>query len=152
MLPCKGTQMFVWARKTAMKCGICLPLGGVGVFQVNRANSWGAGQGKVEDIQGLERIAIANVGKLEGPDSMGFHGTVTESAKGVFEHVLRGWEPSPRGNWMRKMELLNLLMLWTLSLTQEQSREPGFLVGMVAEEGGSQEKDGYKQDSGTNTF
>lgn len=110
----------------------------------------GARIGKEEGIQGLERTATANVGKLEGPDFMGFHGTVTENA-GVFECVLRGWEPSLRGNWVRKMEPWNLLMLWTLSLTREQFREPGCLAGMVAEEGGSQKKDRCTYSSGTNT-
>ena len=69
-----------------MKCDICLPLkGGVGVFWVNRANSWGAGQGKEEGIPGLERTATECIGKLEGPGFPGFHGTATENARGVFE-------------------------------------------------------------------
>lgn len=47
MLPCKGTRMFMWAGKSAMACGACLPLrGGVGVFQANGAHRRGAGQGK----------------------------------------------------------------------------------------------------------
>ena len=84
MLPCKGTQMFMWARKSATECGICLPLRGrVGVFRVKGANLLGGRTGKEEGVRGLERTATANVGKLEGPDFMGFHNTVTKNAEKV---------------------------------------------------------------------